>query len=199
VLIDTGDDNVAIKSGQPNSPGPDAPSRDITVTDCTFLHGHGLSVGSEVSGGVQNVRAERITFKGTAHGIRIKSNRDRGNDIGNFVFKDITMEDVEQPIVISEFYPKIPKSIVAAPLTRLTPHFHDITFENIKATGSREAMQIVGLPESPILRVKMKNVQISAQVGATIQYADVTTSGLVVKAAQGKALMVGPDVKGSLK
>lgn len=199
VLIDTGDDNVAIKSGQPNSPGPDAPSRDITITDCTFLHGHGLSVGSEVSGGVQNVRAERITFKGTAHGIRIKSNRDRGNDIGNFVFKDITMEGVEQPIVISEFYPKIPKTIVAAPLTRLTPHFHDITFENIKATGSREAMQIVGLPESPILNVKMKNVQISAQVGATIQYADVTSSGLVVKAAQGEALMVGPGVKGSLK
>lgn len=199
VLIDTGDDNVAIKSGQPNSPGPDAPSRDITITDCTFLHGHGLSVGSEVSGGVQNVRAERITFKGTAHGIRIKSNRDRGNDIGNFVFKDITMQDVEQPIVISEFYPKIPKTIVAAPITRLTPHFHDMLFENIKATGSREAMQIVGLPESPIQRVTMKNVQISTQVGATIQYADITSSGLVINAAQGKALMVGAGVKGSLK
>ena len=117
VLIDTGDDNIAIKSGQPGSTGGDAPTRDVTIKDCVFLHGHGLSVGSEVAGGVQNVRAERITFKGTEHGIRIKSNRDRGNDIGNFVFKDITMEGVEQPIVISEFYPKIPKTIVAAPLT----------------------------------------------------------------------------------
>ena len=45
VTIDTGDDNVAIKSGQPNSPGPDEPSEDIHVVDCTFLHGHGLSVG----------------------------------------------------------------------------------------------------------------------------------------------------------
>lgn len=199
VLIDTGDDDVAIKSGQPGSAGPDAPSRDITITDCTFLHGHGLSVGSEVSGGVQNLRVERVSFKGTRHGIRIKSNRDRGNDIGNFVFKDLTMEDVETPIVISEFYPKIPATIVAAPITRLTPHFHDITFENIKATGAHDAMEIVGLPESPILNLKMKNVQISAQTGAKIQYADMTTTGLVVKAAQGQSLMVGDGVKGNLK
>lgn len=199
VLIDTGDDNIAIKSGQPGSTGGDAPTRDVTIKDCVFLHGHGLSVGSEVAGGVQNVRAERITFKGTEHGIRIKSNRDRGNDIGNFVFKDITMEGVEQPIVVSEFYPKIPKTIVAAPLTRLTPHFHDITFENIRATGAQEAMTIVGLPESPVLNLKMKNVHISAKTGATIQYADINTTGLVINAAQGKALMVGNGVKRNLK
>ena len=62
-------------------PGPDDPSRDITITDCTFLHGHGLSVGSEIAGGAQNIRAERIHFDGTDNGIRIKANRDRGNDV----------------------------------------------------------------------------------------------------------------------
>ncbi|HTD96914.1 MAG TPA: glycoside hydrolase family 28 protein [Edaphobacter sp.] len=199
VLIDTGDDNVAIKSGQPGSDGGDAATNDVTITDCTFLHGHGLSVGSEIAGGVQNVRAERITFKGTAHGIRIKSNRDRGNDVGHFVYRDLTMEGVETPIVISEFYPKIPATITEAPVTRLTPHFHDITIENVTATGAKEAMVIVGLPESPILNLKMKNVQISAQKGATIQYAEMTTEGLVVKAQEGEAMMVGSGVKGSLK
>jgi hypothetical protein len=39
VYADVGDDDIAIKSGMPNSAGPDAPSRDITITDCTFLHG----------------------------------------------------------------------------------------------------------------------------------------------------------------
>jgi len=34
VFASTGDDNVAIKSGAINSPGPDAPSRNITITDC---------------------------------------------------------------------------------------------------------------------------------------------------------------------
>jgi polygalacturonase len=88
VLIDTGDDNVAIKSGQPASAGPDAPSEDIHIVDCEFRHGHGLSIGSEVSGGVKNVRVERVSFKGTTQGIRIKSGRDRGNDIGDFIYYD---------------------------------------------------------------------------------------------------------------
>jgi Glycosyl hydrolases family 28 len=199
VLIDTGDDNVAIKSGQPNSAGPDAPSHDITITDCTFLRGHGLSIGSEVSGGVQNVRAERIHFKGTGTGIRIKSNRDRGNDIGNFVYRDITMEDVQTPILISEFYPKIPPTIEEAPVTRLTPRFHDITIENVQATGAREAAVIVGLPESPILNLKLTNIKISAKKGAIIQYADVTSKDFSVQADQGPPVTIGQGVRGNLK
>ena len=200
VTIDTGDDNIAIKSGQPGSPGPDAPSRNIVITDCTFLRGHGLSIGSEIAGGVQNVRAERITFKSTDQGIRVKSNRDRGNaDIGNFVFRDITMEDVRTPILLSEFYPKIPPSIVAEKVTRLTPFFHDITIENVTATGARQAAVIVGLPESPIRNLKLINVHLAGQRGATIQYADVTAKDFTVKAEQGESIQIGAGVSGSLK
>jgi polygalacturonase len=56
VYADVGDDDVAIKSGAIGSPGPDAPSRDITINDCNFFHGHGLSVGSEIAGGAQYTR-----------------------------------------------------------------------------------------------------------------------------------------------
>jgi len=35
-----------------------------------FLHGHGLSIGSEIAGGAQNILAERIHFEGTDNGIR---------------------------------------------------------------------------------------------------------------------------------
>ncbi len=200
VLIDTGDDNIAIKSGQPGSPGPDSPSRNITITDCTFLHGHGLSIGSEIAGGVDNVRAERVTFKGTAQGVRIKSNRDRGNaDIAHFSFRDLTMEDVKTPILISEFYPKIPETITAEKITRLTPQFDDITIENVTATGAKQAMLIVGLPESPIRNLKLKNVHISAETGAVVQYADVNATDLTVQAAQGENIKVGAGVTGTLK
>ena len=85
VLVDVGDDNIAIKSGMPDSPGPDDPSRNITITDCTFLHGHGMSLGSELAGGAMNIRAERIHFEGTDNGIHVKVNRNRGNDIGPLV------------------------------------------------------------------------------------------------------------------
>jgi polygalacturonase len=199
VTIDTGDDNVAIKSGQPGSPGPDAPSHDIVITDCLFLHGHGLSIGSEVAGGVQNVRAERIHFKGTGTGVRIKSNRDRGNDISGLVYRDLVMEDVNTPILISEFYPKIPNSIESAPVTRLTPHFHDITIENLTATGAREAAVIIGLPESPIKNLRLNNVHINATKGAKLAYVDVTAKDFVVKAGQGEPIEIGDGVHGNVR
>lgn len=198
VFADVGDDDVAIKSGAINSPGPDDPSRDITITDCTFLHGHGLSIGSEVAGGARNIRAERIHFEGTDNGIRVKANRDRGNDVGNFVFRDITMKGVKNAVIISEYYPKVmpAEGEAAQPVTRLTPHFHDIVIENVTATGSTSAGAIVGLPESPVAGVVLRNVNISAQTGLVIGYADVSGEGVVVKAEKGQAIekLVGAKV-----
>jgi polygalacturonase len=200
VTIDTGDDNVAIKSGQPDSPGPDAPARHIVITDCTFLHGHGLSIGSEIAGGVQDVRAERIHFKGTDQGVRVKSNRDRGNAaIGHFIFRDITMEDVRIPILISEFYPKVPDTISQEKVTRLTPFFDDITIENVTATGARQAALIVGLPESPIRNLKLIHVHLSGETGAIVQYADVSATDFTVTAAHSENVQIGAGVRGNLK
>jgi len=200
LTIDTGDDDVAIKSGQPNSPGPDTPSRHIVITDCTFLHGHGLSIGSEIAGGVQDVRAERIHFKGTDQGVRVKSNRDRGNAaIGHFVFRDITMEDVCTPILISEFYPKVPDTISEEKVTRLTPFFDDITIENVTATGARQAALIVGLPESPIQNLKLIHVHLSGETGAIVQYANVSATDFTVTAVHGENLQIGAGVCGNLK
>jgi polygalacturonase len=190
VYADVGDDDVAIKSGQSNSPGPDAPSKDITISDCTFMHGHGLSIGSEVSGGVQNIRVVRVHFKGTANGIRIKSNRDRGGDIGNFDFRDVTMEDVGTPVLITGYYPKIPDQDSAQPITRLTPRFHDIRITNLSATGAKTAGFIVGLPESPIKSITLANVHISAEKGMTISNATVTAHDFAVKVPSGVPLIM---------
>jgi polygalacturonase len=190
MTIDVGDDNVAIKSGQPGSTGPDDPSTDITVTDCTFLHGHGMSIGSEVSGGVQNVHVVRVHFKGTANGVRVKSNRDRGGDIGPLDFRDVIMEDVATPVLITEYYPRIPERDSAQPVTRLTPHFHDISITNLSATGAKTAGFIVGLPESPITSITLSNVHISAEKGMTISDATVAAHDFTVNAASGVPLIM---------
>ena len=192
-----GDDNIAIKSGAIDSPGPDAPSSDITITDCHFEAGHGLSIGSEVSGGVQRVHAERISFKGTDQGIRVKSNRDRGNDISDLSFKDITMDGVKTSILISEYYPKVmPEGEVpAAPVQRLTPHFHNIRILNVKSINSDWAGVIVGLPESPVVDIELKNVDIQAKKGLQIGYATVEFDGVTVKSDDGKAIVMGPQGK----
>lgn len=201
VYSDVGDDNVAIKSGPINSPGPDAPSTNITIRDCTFLHGHGVSVGSELSGGAENILAERIHFEGTDNGIRVKANRDRGHDVGHLVFRDLDMKDVKNAIIISEYYPKVLPPANEAPqaVTRLTPHFHDITIENITATGSEVAGAIAGLPESPVENVVLHNVTISAQKGMTIGYAHVTGTKVTVTAAQGEAIIKGAGADVTLR
>ena len=198
VFASVGDDNVAIKSGEINSPGPDDPSKNITITDCTFENGHGVSIGSEIAGGVQNVHVERVSFKGTDQGIRIKANRDRGHDVSNISFKDITMDGVKTSILISEYYPKVmPEGPVPAePVQRLTPHFHNIRIENVKSINSPWAGVIVGLPESPVEDIVLKNVSIQATKGMDIGYANVTTDGLTVTTTDGsKPITFGTDGK----
>ena len=197
VRSSVGDDNIAIKSGAIDSPGPDAPSTYITITDCTFEEGHGLSIGSEIAGGVQHVHAERIHFKGTDQGIRIKANRDRGNDVSDISFKDIDMVDVKTAILISEYYPKVyPEGTVeSAPMGRLTPRFHDISIENVHATGSNVAGVIVGLPESPVVGLTLKNVDIAAKTGMKIAYANVVLDHVKVTATEGEAITVSPTAK----
>ena len=192
LYADVGDDDIAIKSGAINSPGGDEPARNITITDCTFLHGHGLSIGSEIAGGAQNIVAKRIHFDGTDNGIRVKANRDRGNDVSNLVFRDIDMKDVRNPVIISEYYPHIlPPSgeVKPAPVTRLTPHFHNIVLENVTATGGAMAGAIVGLPESPASDIVLENVTLSGKTGLTIGYANVTGTNLKVTAAEGEAIL----------
>jgi polygalacturonase len=197
LYADVGDDDIAIKSGAINSPGPDAPSRDITITDCTFLHGHGLSIGSEIAGGAENIHAERVHFSGTDNGIRIKSNRDRGNDVGHLEFRDIEMKDVKNALIISEYYPKVlpPEGETPQPVTRLTPHFHDILLENVTAEGSESVGAIVGLPEAPVLGVVLRNVKLSGRHGLTTGYANVSGSGVRVRADEGEPVIEGPGAK----
>jgi polygalacturonase len=190
LYADVGDDDVAIKSGAADSPGGDPPSRNISIRDSTFLHGHGLSIGSEIAGGAQNIVAERIHFNGTSNGIRVKANRDRGNDVSHLTFRDIDMQGVKNAIIVSEYYPKIlPEGkITAAPVTRLTPHFHDITIENLTATGIDSAGAIVGLPESPVLGVVLNSVSVQAATGLTIGYAEVKGQKVQIHPQSGKAI-----------
>lgn len=201
VYADVGDDDIAIKSGMINSPGPDSPSSDITITDCTFMHGHGLSVGSELAGGAHNIHAERVTFDGTDNGIRIKANRDRGNDVGNLSFKDIHMTGVKNALIISEYYPKVlpAPGEAAQPVGRLTPHFHDITLENVTAVNSNNDGVIVGLPESPVRNVVLRNVSISGKHGMIIGYAQVTGTHVQISASQGQGITTAAGAEVSLR
>jgi polygalacturonase len=190
VYADVGDDDIAIKSGAINSPGGDLPSKNIRITNVDFHHGHGLSIGSEIAGGAQNISVKHAKFTDTDNGIRIKANRDRGNDVSNITFNDVQMDQVKIALIISEYYPSVLPTgeMLAAPVTRLTPHFHDIVITNLKATATKSAGAIVGLPEAPIAGVTLTNVSIDAPQGLTIGYATVMAQHIDIHATSGPGI-----------
>jgi len=169
--IDVGDDNVAIKAGKKLAEREFA-SEDITVTDCTFLHGHGMSIGSETAGGVRNLTVRNCTFENTENGLRIKSQRGKGGIVENISYSDITMKNVNPAITLTCYYMNnsagdAARSIGGASnstpaIASNTPVYRNIHISNLRATCPKVAGIITGLPECMISNVVFKNVQISA-------------------------------------
>lgn len=167
--IDVGDDNIAIKAGK-KIPGREFQSEDFTITDCTFLHGHGLSIGSETAGGVRNVTVKNCTFENTENGIRIKSDTRRGGIVENLVCDGITMKNVNPAITLTCVYqgtsagdakPGATQTNSAAAGGNL-PVYRNIRISNLTATCPKAAGLILGLPESCISNVVLENVKITA-------------------------------------
>ncbi|WP_262056409.1 pectinesterase family protein [Streptomyces sp. STR69] len=183
--IDTGDDNIAINSSS------EGPSHDISLSGCTILHGHGLSIGSYTAGGIYDIDIHDNTLKGTTAGVRIKSARGRAGEIHAVTYKNLTMTDVTTPIQITGYYPSIPADGDAAQtINSTTPNYHDITIANITATGANTAGQIVGVPERPITGLTLTSVNITAKTGLTVRNATVSTTSTTIKPASGPAYVV---------
>jgi polygalacturonase len=154
--IDVGDDCISIKSGsEEDGRARLRPCQNITISNCTMLHGHGgVVIGSEVSGGVRNVAISNCVFCGTDRGIRLKSRRGRGNAVEDLRVDNIVMEQVLCPIVLNLFYgcdawedskvtDRSPRPVDAG-----TPQFRRMRFSNISARGVKYAAAFVlGLPE----------------------------------------------------
>ena len=178
--IDVGDDDVAIKAGKSMPPGQ-FQSEDITITDCTILHGHGISIGSETDGGVRNVTVRHCTFENTENGLRIKSQRGKGGVVENIHYSDITMKNVVPAITLTCYYmnnsagdtaqPSAAQTDTAQLANTLTPVFRNIYISNLTATCQKSAGIITGLPESEISNVVLENVRISSVTGMTIKNA----------------------------
>ncbi|QKG52908.1 glycoside hydrolase family 28 protein [Hymenobacter sp. BRD67] len=183
--IDTGDDCIAIKSGRVNGALVDA-CQNLTVTGCTFLHGHGLSIGSETSSGVKNLTVTNCTFTGTTNGIRIKSEPGLGGLIQNVNYSNITMTGVTNPLVINMAYALNPNNSYPADI----PSVNGMTIDHLTVTGAKNAGSLVGLTTLPILNLTLSNLTISAQTGLVMQNATgVVMSNWVINVTSGKSII----------
>ena len=175
--VDSGDDDVAIVSGIAESSAPQLGASNILVENCNFKHGHGLSIGSGTTGSVHDITASNITFNGTTNGLRIKSNRTVGGEVYNVSYSNLTMTGVKTPLLFTGYYPSIPSSDSPKPITSTTPYYHNITVNNLVATGASTAGTIVGVPEEPFTGITLNAVKITAKKGIEVRNATVTVKG----------------------
>ena len=87
--FDTRDDMIAVKSGKnPEGNIINRPTRNVKVFDCRCEHGHGLAVGSEMSGGVENFYVWDCQMEQSRCGMEIKGAKERGGYVKNIYVYD---------------------------------------------------------------------------------------------------------------
>ena len=102
-VFHTGDDCIAIKSGR-NNDGRlwNQPSRNIIIRNCKMEDGHGgVVIGSEISGGCENVYAENCVMDSPhlERILRIKTNNCRGGQVQNINMRNVTVGQCKEAVV----------------------------------------------------------------------------------------------------
>lgn len=93
--FDQGDDGVVIKSGRNRDAWRlHTPTENVLVRNCRIVNAHTVfGIGSEISGGVRNVRMENCTGDVIERVVYIKTNHRRGGFVKNVSVENITCRD----------------------------------------------------------------------------------------------------------
>ena len=204
----TGDDGVAIKSGWDCfGIKVNRPSKNILISNLTILHASsaGIAIGSEMSGGVENVVVESSNFKDVESGVRIKTSFGRGGYVKNVRLSNINIKTFSwQGIQIGEDYgalnPSCPKPNPNDLL--FVPFVNDISFINMnvatfsnsiqsqfkslsKVGGSFQGLKKFQASKGMIRNVLLANVMVDV---------DNTTIPWTCSAVEGKSKNVFPKI-----
>lgn len=96
--ISTNDDCISIKSGRDvDGLRVNRPTRDVHIHDCVIKRGYGISLGSELSGGIYGIQADHIHFLDSDCGFRIKSSKNRKGYVKDITLSNFVMKDVMYP------------------------------------------------------------------------------------------------------
>jgi polygalacturonase len=157
--FNTGDDCIAIKSGRDaDGRRVGIKSENIVIQNCKMIDGHaGVAIGSEISAGVCNVFAENCVMSSPEldRAIRIKTNTKRGGIIENVYVRNIEVGTIKECLMnLNMFY-----NSYGNQTGNYIPIIRNINLENIKVkNGGKYGIWAIGLKDSPIQNVKLKNV-----------------------------------------
>ena len=195
--ISDGDDHIAIKGS--SSTGV----THLVIAHNHFEAGHGMSIGSEFTGGVSDINVYDLSIDGTntdtgggdSNGIRIKSDSSRGGLVNNVTYSDVCLRDIANPILLTPTYSTATGSDI--------PQYTNITFKDIHQVsgGSNTPMVTLdGYDAAHLNSVTLDNVDIEGLTAShvTAQYTNVTLGpGAVNFTPSGTGVKVTNSVSGS--
>ncbi|KAI9080953.1 hypothetical protein K1719_037114 [Acacia pycnantha] len=158
--IGTGDDCISLGDG----------NTQLTVENVYCGPGHGISVGS--LGGntnelpVKGFTVRNCTFNGTTNGVRVKTWADKPGTISvsNLLFEDITMINVQYPIIIDQEYCPSKKCLNKMP-SKI--QVSDVTFRNIRGTSELDNAVVLNCSKGkPCKNIKFDNVDLKLNNGS---------------------------------
>ncbi|CAH9097605.1 unnamed protein product [Cuscuta epithymum] len=158
--ISVGDDAIAIKSGWDQyGIAYGRPSKNILIRNLVVqsMVSAGISIGSEMSGGVSNVTVENLHVWNSRRALRIKTAAGRGGYIQHISYRNITLESVRVGIVIKTDYNEHPNGAFDP---KAVPILKDISFTSIHGEGVRVPVRIHGSEDIPIRNVTFRDVSI---------------------------------------
>ena len=159
-VFDTGDDCIAIKSGR-NADGRRlaAPSRNVVVRGCRMRAGHGgVTIGSEISGGVSGVYAERnhMSSPELDRGLRIKTNAMRGGVIEDVFVRDTEIGEVKKAAVdIDMLYEEGDRG-------PFVPVVRNVQVERLVVARAPFALWVEALERSPVQGLLVRSSRFAA-------------------------------------
>lgn len=160
----TGDDCIAIKSGKnPEGNRINRACKEIRIFDCRCNKGHGITIGSEMSGGVSNVKIWDCNLENSYFGVEIKGTKKRGGYV-----RCVEVENCKMPRIMihSVDYNDDGEGAETPPV------FEDCAFTNLYLTGqvcdfrgmkflcSAVELQGFDVPGYEVKNIHFKNVTI---------------------------------------
>ncbi len=147
--INTGDDAISLKSGRGLAAQNLArPTQNVIIRDCR-LHSSiyaAIGIGTEMSGGVRDVKIENCVLSGRQNGIYIKSREGRGGFIENISGENLTI--LKSPTFLG--IDLMSKGIQATdPVTgdvAKWPLVKNINFKNVTVQDVRELVAARDIP-----------------------------------------------------
>ncbi len=153
--FNTGDDCIAIKSGR-NADGRrlNAPSQNIVIQGCRMKDGHGgVTIGSEISGGVRNVFVEncQMDSPNLDHALRVKNNAMRGGLLENLYFRNIEVGQVSHAAITIDFnYEEGEKG-------KFIPVVRNFVVNDLRSGKSKYALDVQGFKHAPVMNLQLEN------------------------------------------